>query len=285
MDKYDIKKALERAVDYLAEASAAQTYSTPSDSDPEDVIITAEFGDWIAINGDLVFEKGKPGHPGGWGDVPNDQKIPKDYIKTNQGGAIPVVEEEVSLDHVIDAAALALGVPRGKSLSRAKIEAVAREMFDGRRDVTYTSVSGKAAHYIKRAKEQNPKNIDEFTRAYIEAALWISTDESTPSGGEPMDKNYSAADIAPGTLKKMIADCKKFQKENAEDLATWPGGRYSAEEIGGHDFWLTRNGHGSGFWDGDWPEEAGERLTSAAKKFHEFNLYVGDDKLIHGDRE
>jgi hypothetical protein len=21
----------------------------------------------------------------------------------------------------------------------------------------------------------------------------------------------------------------------------------------GHDFWLTRNGHGAGFWDGDWP--------------------------------
>ena len=22
----------------------------------------------------------------------------------------------------------------------------------------------------------------------------------------------------------------------------------------GHDFWLTRNGHGAGFWDGDWDD-------------------------------
>ncbi len=277
MDRYDITKALERAVDYLAEASAAQTYSTPSDSDPEDVIISAEFGDWLAINGDLVFEKGKPGHPGGWGDVPNDQKIPKDYIGTNQGGRIPGVEEEVSIDHVIDAAAIALGVSRGKSLSRSKIEAVARDLFKGRRGVTYTSVSGKSEYHIKRGKEQNPKNIDEFTKAYIEAALWSSNDDD----GEPLDSNYYPADIAPPTLKRMIADCKKFQKENAADLATWPGGKYSAEEMGGHDFFLTRAGHGSGFWDGDWPKAAGKRLTEAASKFGNPELYIGDDGLIY----
>jgi hypothetical protein len=54
-----------------------------------------------------------------------------------------------------------------------------------------------------------------------------------------------------------------------------------AAEMGGHDFLLTRNGHGCGFWDGDWPEEAGERLTAAAEKCGEFNLYVGDDGLLY----
>ena len=46
-----------------------------------------------------------------------------------------------------------------------------------------------------------------------------------------------------------------------------------------HDFWLTRNGHGTGFWDGDYPE-TGDRLTELAKKFGECNLYVTDDNEI-----
>jgi hypothetical protein len=42
-----------------------------------------------------------------------------------------------------------------------------------------------------------------------------------------------------------------------------------------HDFWLTRNGHGVGFWDGDYPE-CGDRLCELTKKFGECNLYISD---------
>jgi hypothetical protein len=117
--------------------------------------------------------------------------------------------------------------------------------------------------------------IDTFTRAYLECALWSSTDESTPQGGEPMDQNYSVTDIAPDTLAAMVRDCQKFQQENADDIA------FQCDRAG-HDFWLTRNGHGAGFWDGDWPNEVGTRLTEASKKYGEFNLYIGDDGLIYG---
>jgi hypothetical protein len=34
-----------------------------------------------------------------------------------------------------------------------------------------------------------------------------------------------------------------------------------------HDFFLTRNGHGAGFWDGDYKN--GEKLTEIAKSFGE----------------
>jgi hypothetical protein len=51
--------------------------------------------------------------------------------------------------------------------------------------------------------------------------------------------------------------------------------------MAGHDFWLTRNGHGAGFWDGDWTEPAATILTNAAKAFDECNLYLGDDQAIH----
>lgn len=114
---------------------------------------------------------------------------------------------------------------------------------------------------------------DKFLQAYIVAALWSSMDESTPAGGDPLDTNYSLADLAPETLARMQADCEQFQAENAHDIE----GR---EEQAGHDFWLTRCGHGSGFWDGDWLE-AGERLTEACRKYPEVDLYVGDDGLIY----
>jgi hypothetical protein len=119
--------------------------------------------------------------------------------------------------------------------------------------------------------------MDSFTEAYIEAALWSSNDESTPQGGEPLDANYTAADIAAETLARMVQDCKAFQNATAADIAT-------DLERAGHDFWLTRCGHGAGFWDGDWPEPAASRLTTVAHKFGEFTLYIGDDGLIHGCR-
>jgi hypothetical protein len=110
--------------------------------------------------------------------------------------------------------------------------------------------------------------LDDFTRAYIVAALWSTTDGETP-----LDANYDIADISPDTLAAIVEDCQRFQAENADDLGT-------DRERGGHDFLLTRNGHGSGFWDGDWPD-AGDRLTDASHKFGEFDLYVGDDGLIY----
>ncbi len=48
-----------------------------------------------------------------------------------------------------------------------------------------------------------------------------------------------------------------------------------------HDFWLTRCGHGAGFWDGDWPEPAATVLDNAAKAFGNVDLYVGDDGQIY----
>ncbi len=129
------------------------------------------------------------------------------------------------------------------------------------------------------------KTIDTFTLAYIECALWSSTDESDEQGGEPLDKNYSIADIAQETLEAMVADCAQFQGENAADIENGSLRiRHECTDRGmaGHDFWLTRNGHGCGFWDGDWPEPQATILTNAAHAFGEYNLYVGDDGLIYG---
>ena len=52
----------------------------------------------------------------------------------------------------------------------------------------------------------------------------------------------------------------------------------------GHDFWLTRNGHGPGFWDRPeiYGEEKAQELSALAETFGVVDLYVGDDGRIYG---
>lgn len=119
------------------------------------------------------------------------------------------------------------------------------------------------------------EDLDEFTHQYLVTILW-ATDASGEQGGDPLDQKYTLEDFAPEALEKAKADCVKFQEENLDDLS-------KIDDLGtaGHDFWLTRNGHGAGFWDGDYPEEMGKRLTEASKKFGSQDATVGDDEKIY----
>lgn len=123
----------------------------------------------------------------------------------------------------------------------------------------------------------DPK-LDAFTEAYVTAALWSSTDDDD----SPMDDNYSKDSIAPESLYQMIADCAHFQKLYGDLIVeeNYVGRSESGvDAMAGHDFWLTRCGHGAGFWDGDWT--CGDVLTKAAKSFGETSLYVGDDGRVY----
>lgn len=116
-------------------------------------------------------------------------------------------------------------------------------------------------------------SLDEFTRAYIEAALW-STHDDPDSDAEFLDENYDIQDISTETLTKIISDCKEFQEKN--DLTDYP------LQNAGHDFWMTRCGHGVGFWENDFgtPEQC-QLLTESSKKYGNVDLYVGDNGKIY----
>jgi hypothetical protein len=126
--------------------------------------------------------------------------------------------------------------------------------------------------------------LDDFTHGYVEALLWA--ERADLPGADPNDdKSLSDAglgwdDFAPEAQAKIVADCAAFQLNNAADLAAGPLTPRS-RDYPGHDFWLTRQGHGCGFWDGDWPEAAGERLAAASKQFGELYPCVGDDGRIY----
>lgn len=109
--------------------------------------------------------------------------------------------------------------------------------------------------------------------AYIECAIWSSTDD----GGDPLGDSYTASDLSAEAFESMRADIEDFEAlldREGIDRSDW------TDEQLGHDFWLTRNRHGAGFWDrghGD----VGETLTRYAHAYGESDLYVGDDGRLY----
>lgn len=131
-------------------------------------------------------------------------------------------------------------------------------------------------------------SLEAFTEHYITTALWSSV-----GGGEPgeLTDEHSYADLSAELLERMRADCEAFYAANSAaihcdgaPLANDFEGSIAEREaaMAGHDFWLTRCGHGAGFWDGDWPEPHATILDNAAKAFGNVDLYVGDDGQIYG---
>jgi hypothetical protein len=115
---------------------------------------------------------------------------------------------------------------------------------------------------------------------YIECALWSSYDIDEHDNGVALDEDHGADDIASDSYGQMVEDVRYFIAANRDDFDAYIEQADHGAAGFGHDFWLTRNGHGAGFWDrglGD----LGERLTKAAKVYGSVCLYIGDDGQIH----
>lgn len=115
-------------------------------------------------------------------------------------------------------------------------------------------------------------DIDVIVRAYARCALWSSTGDDN----EPLDCLYSFDDLAPVTIQSFKEDCTDFAQSNIELLQL---SDMELEQIG-HDFWLTRNGHGAGFWDRNLGA-TGDKLSELAQVYGEVYLYIGDNGLIY----
>lgn len=116
----------------------------------------------------------------------------------------------------------------------------------------------------------HPKSLEAFLSAYIEAALFTSYHYN-----EPMNENYGRDDLHPDTLESFTNDCTKFLQH---ELAVFDTKEASQA---GHDFWLTRNRHGAGFWDGDWNNPQADAFTKLSHEFGECYLYIdGNDVLM-----
>jgi len=145
------------------------------------------------------------------------------------------------------------------------------EEYERRQEAERKEDEDEDEHLDETVHESNApskRDIDVMFDQYVETALWSSTD----GDGKPLDS--LDADVADSTQDKMRQDVESFARHNAKLIA----GNWSQA---GHDFWLTRNRHGAGFWEkSDWPEREGKLLTDAAHAYGEVYLYVGDDGMI-----
>jgi hypothetical protein len=110
-----------------------------------------------------------------------------------------------------------------------------------------------------------------MVRQYLVTALWSSTDDA----GNPLDDTHDISALSPECVQQAERDVAAF--------VTKAGALLDGLDLTdvAHDFWLTRNGHGAGFWDGDYEEEVGAKLTEIAESFGTVDLYVGDDGVVH----
>ena len=115
---------------------------------------------------------------------------------------------------------------------------------------------------------------DAITRGYFEAMVF------TDFGGDsdiPDEAKFSQE-----LVDSSRADLKEFERL-LDDLGLVDRVIESNMPLDhvGNDFWLTRNHHGAGFWDGDYPEDLEKAFMGIVKNFGEVNLYVGDDGLVY----
>lgn len=97
--------------------------------------------------------------------------------------------------------------------------------------------------------------IETITNAYIEAIYFTETGD----GGQP----DALAELSDLDKAKAYIECRNFfwgmQEIQLDD-------RYDLSQVG-HDIWLTRNGHGVGFWGRQkvYGEQEAKILTAMAK--------------------
>ncbi len=116
--------------------------------------------------------------------------------------------------------------------------------------------------------------VDEVLKHYVATALW-STQNIDHEEEHNLDEDFEYEDIDQRTLDGMRADVERFLSNNADDIEA---SGLEDSQIG-HSLWLSRNGHGAGFFD--FSSEEADRLQEAASELGGTDLYPGNDGKIH----
>lgn len=147
----------------------------------------------------------------------------------------------------------------------------------------------------------------EIMRGYIEAALWteeerlndeyndetnIGDDDDRDDEETDLDRlikvqsnmnkksftGFLQTDIDVDSRIQTYVDIKKFIKNIGVDAYNEAITENDLFQFG-MDFWLSRNGHGAGFFDHSYDNE--QILMDNARKMKEVDLYLGDDYKLH----
>jgi len=131
-------------------------------------------------------------------------------------------------------------------------------------------------------------NIKKIMDNYLECAIWTEEErlkEENTEGYEGEIKNIipdadlNIHNFSDNSKIKAYEDIKLFLKYagNAVDGID--------EEQLGHDIWLSRNGHGAGFFDRGYDDKIEKILMDSAHKIGSADIYLGDDGLLYFGNE
>lgn len=136
---------------------------------------------------------------------------------------------------------------------------------------------------------------DDFMRGYVEAMLWANTFVECECGYCVEQEDVVYWYQSPGRWWEDtpvdLIDAAAFWDSFAYVILSLDyGGRgenWSSAELAGHDLALTRNGHGTGFWDRGLGA-IGDTLTDEAKAYGSHSVIIKvdeDDDVISAHNE
>ena len=131
---------------------------------------------------------------------------------------------------------------------------------------------------------------EDFMRGYVEAMLWTDTFVERPMADESEHEDVRYWYQSPGRWWEDtpvdLTDAEAFWNSFAYVILSLDYGKrgenWSRAELAGHDFALTRNGHGANFWNRG-PGTIGDMLTEECKPYGEHGVIIevdDDDNII-----
>lgn len=114
-------------------------------------------------------------------------------------------------------------------------------------------------------------------RGYVEAVFFTDC-----HGDDPELEDATFADLSTESLAQIITDCMELRKAHPDAVAAFVA-EFGEERLG-HQFWYTRNGHGTGFWESEFEHIPGiESLTDFSRGKSDAWVYRGDDGKVYVD--
>lgn len=160
--------------------------------------------------------------------------------------------------------------------------------------------------------ELDPLELNEILKGYIEAALWTE-EEKLKEDRETIeiDRNFDDEDDETDEMERFVRlnsnyqtkSIESFSREDIEDNSlikayqdikqfinlAGPAVDYAVGEKGyeqlGHDFWLSRNHHGAGFFDHSYDDDEEKILMDASHKLGEIYIYINDSGKLSFSNE
>jgi len=156
--------------------------------------------------------------------------------------------------------------------------------------------------------EINGVEVSLRTVGYLEAILWSETvslpcvedelvdgcmdvDEDNILHGikecTPLNDHFDWEDFTAEAIQKAESELNDFFAWMESQCLTEVTACYADDDTIAYDFWLTRNGHGAGFWDGDYhPDKRcnvglGLKLSDGAKAFGEQHVWIDESGKLH----